>query len=251
MLRLITVFFALGFVLLTACSKDDEQPVVVTSTTAPAATTDASAKPTAPTATGNDAVSNEALSFEGADGTTLKGHLYANAGPKRNIAIVVSDQAQKTLATYAGDFVGKGVAVYTYDVRGVGETGGSKNEAQMDKDLEVAVRLIKSREYARIYVVGLGEAEAGAAFRVAARQDLAGVAGLPAVGPVDVMPQVAEAKLFMAFENDEDTVETMQRAYNAAPQPATQVVVPAPAQPPTDMLSVPAVKQAILDFVSK
>jgi hypothetical protein len=43
----------------------------------------------------------------------------------------------------------------------------------------------------------------------------------------------------------------MQRAYNAAPQPATQVVVPAPAQPPTDMLSVPAVKQAILDFVSK
>jgi hypothetical protein len=86
---------------------------------------------------------------------------------------------------------------------------------------------------------------------VAARQELAGVAGLPAVGPIDVMPQVTEAKLFMAFENDEDAVETMRRAYNAAPQPATQVVVPSSSQPPADVMSVPAVKQAILDFVSK
>ncbi len=120
----------------------------------------------------------------------------------------------------------------------------------LDKDLEVAVRLLKSREYVRVYVIGLGEPGATAAFRVAARQELAGVGGLPAVGPLDAMPQVAEPKLFLAFDGT-DTVEPMQRAYNAAPQPATQVVIPRPSSPTTDVLSVAAVKQAILDFVSR
>ena len=193
---------------------------------------------------------NEALSFEGTDGVALKGHLYANSGPKRNVVVIVSETEQKTWASHAADFVAKGVAVYTYDVRGVGETASSKNDSVLDKDLEVAVRLMKSREYVRVYVIGLGEQGATAAFRVAARQELAGVGGLPAVGPLDAMPQVAEPKLFLAFDGT-DTVEPMQRAYNVAPQPATQVVIPRPSSPTLDVLSVAAVKQAVMDFVSR
>jgi alpha-beta hydrolase superfamily lysophospholipase len=191
------------------------------------------------------------LSFEGTDGTALKGHLYANSGPKRNVLILVSDVEQKTWAPHAADFVAKGVAVYTYDVRGVGETGGSKNDTMLDRDLEIAVRLLKSREYVRIYVVGLGENAAAAAFRVAARQELAGVGGLPALGPVDALPQVTEPKLFLVFDSDSGDVQSMQRAYNAAPQPATQVVIPVRSTVPADVLSVSAAKLAILDFVSK
>jgi alpha-beta hydrolase superfamily lysophospholipase len=168
------------------------------------------------------------------------------------VVILVSETEQKTWASHAGDFVAKGVAVYTYDVRGTGETSGSKNDAMLDRDLEVAVRLLKSREYARVYVIGVGEPGATAAFRVAARQELAGVGGLPAMGPLDLMPQVTEPKLFMSLENaDAGVMQAMQRAYNAAPQPAIQIVIPAVSRPITDLLSVPAVKQAILDFVSK
>jgi hypothetical protein len=228
---------------------DDGEPTSVPSGTQPAAPTEA-AKPTEPAAPPASAVGNEALSFEGTDGVALKGHLYANSGPKRNVVIIVSETEQKTWAPHAADFVAKGVAVYTYDVRGSGETGGSMNDAMLDKDLEIAVRLLKSREYVRVHVLGIGANGATAAFRTAARQELAGVAGLPAVGPLDAMPQVTEPKLFMAFEGT-DTLEPMQRAYNAAPQPAMQVVVPAPAQPTTDVLSVSAVKLAVLDFVSR
>ena len=166
------------------------------------------------------------------------------------MVILISEVEQKTWASHAADFVAKGVAVYTYDVRGVGETGGSKNDSVLDKDLEVAVRLMKSREYVRVYVFGAGANGATAAFRVAARQELAGVGGLPAVGPLDAMPQVSETKLFLAFDGT-DTVEPMQRAYSAAPQPATQVVIPRPSSPTTDVLSVAAVKQAVLDFVAR
>jgi hypothetical protein len=166
------------------------------------------------------------------------------------VVILVSETEQKTWASHAADFVAKGVAVYTYDVRGIGETGGTRNDTMLDKDLEVAVRLLKSREYVRVHVIGLGEPVATAAFRVAGRQELAGVGGLPAMGPLDAMPQVTEPKLFLAFDGT-DTVEQMQRAYNAAPQPATQVVIPRSSSPTTDVLSIAAVKQAILDFVSR
>ena len=207
-------------------------------------------KPTEPAAPPSSAIGNEALSFEGTDGVPLEGHLYANSGPKRNAVILISEVEQKTWASHAADFVAEGVAVYTYDVRGVGETGGSRNDAMLDRDLEIAVRLLESREYVRVYVIGIGEPGATAAFRVAARQELAGVGGLPAVGPLDAMPQVTEPKLFLAFDGT-DTVEPMQRAYNAAPQPATQVVIPAPASPATDVLSIGAAKLAIVDFVSE
>ena len=166
------------------------------------------------------------------------------------MVILISESEQTTWASHAADFVAKGVALYTYDVRGVGETGGSKNDAMLDKDLDVAVRLLKSREYVRVYVIGVGEPGSTAAFRVAARQELAGVGGLPALGPLDAMPQVTEPKLFLTFDGT-DTVEPMQRAYSAAPQPATQVVFPRPSSPTTDVLSVGAVKLAILDFVSR
>ena len=165
--------------------------------------------------------------------------------------VLVSDTEQKTWASHAGDFVAKGAAVYTYDVRGVGETGGARNSAMLDRDLEVAVRLLKSREYVRVYVIGLGEPGSTTAFRVAARQELAGVGGLPALGPIDTMPQVTEPKLFVVFDNNRADVETMERAFNAAPAPATQAVLPAPTQVPADVLSVATVKAAILGFVSQ
>jgi len=237
--------------LLIGCGADDANSPAVTSTQTPSSTPSEVAKPTEPAAPPASAVGNEALSFEGTDGVALKGHLYANSGPKRNVVILVSETEQKIWASHAADFVAKGVAVYTYDVRGVGETGGVRNNAMLDKDLEVAVRLLKSREYVRVYVIGLGEPGSMAAFRVAARQELAGVGGLPALGPLDAMPQVTEPKLFVVFDNNRADVETMERAFNAAPTPATQNVLPAPAQMPGDALSVATVKAAILGFVSQ
>jgi hypothetical protein len=65
------------------------------------------------------------------------------------------------------------------------------------------------------------------------------------------MANVTEPKLFMVFDTEAGTVERVNRAYQAAPQPAQLVVFPPPQSPAQDVLTLANVKQTILDFVSK
>jgi esterase/lipase len=173
------------------------------------ASTAAADKPAGePTPSG--AVSDETIRFETADGVTVVGHLYSSGGPKRKVVVLAHEfpKDQKAWTPFARELATKGVDALTFDFRGYGETGGAKDVTKIDRDLESAVRFIRSRDYAQVYVIGASMGGT-AALKVAARLDLAGVATLSAPDAfmgldarTDVK-SVAEAKLFLAARSDD------------------------------------------------
>jgi alpha/beta superfamily hydrolase len=253
-LYLLTLTILAG--LLVACGGDNGNSVAPTATAESAASSPGIEKPTVqvtatiPSAAGPTA--NEPVSLAAADGAILRGYLYSAPGPKRRVVLIVSGSLDQTnWQKHVAEFIGKGVAVMTFDARGRGETGGSINDAQMDKDVELAVRYLRSREYPLIYVLGIGAPTSAAVIKTASTQDLAGIAVLPASGASEDIAKVTEKKLLMAFDSDSELVSGMNRLAGVAPEPMTRVVFPPPPAPVQDVLSVSAVKQAVLDFVSQ
>ena len=196
-------------------------------------------------------MANESVAFMTDDGVTMRGHLYSAAGPKRKVLVLASTVAQSTWQPYVGELSAAGVALLTFDIRGVAETGGARNDARLAADLELAVRYIKSRDYPQVYLLGVGAPVSTAVFTVAATQDLAGVGGLPAGGNTSQeIAQVAEPKLFMAETSDQQSQQNIDRLMAAAPGFKQKLVFTADA-PSTDVLSVRAVRQAVLEFLAR
>jgi esterase/lipase len=221
----------------------------------PVASSDAT-KPPESTPVAN--VSDEAVRFETADGVTIQGHLYSSAGPKRKVVVLAHEfpASQKSWTAYARELAGRGVDALTFDFRGYGETGGAKDVAKIDRDLESAVRFIRSRDYAQIYVFGASMGGT-AALKVAARLDLAGVATLSA--PDNFMgldartdvKSVSEPKLFVAARNDDGAPAAADYfAQNATGTKTTQLYDGSAHG--TELLAGPtasAVRQLLLQFL--
>jgi hypothetical protein len=238
--------------LLVACGGDSDPP---TGTDTPGAGA-TEAKPTTaaqPTAGGTPLANDEPVGFQAGDGVVLRGHLYSVPGPKRQVIVLASTVAQSTWRPYVAEFAGHGIALLTIDPRGVGETGGAKNDATLQADLDLAVRYIQSREYPLVYLVGIGAPVSHAVFRVATQQDLAGVAGLPIGGLTpDDIARVSESKLFMAFQSDTESVQNIDRLMAAAPEPKRRLIVTTePTSPNLDVLSLSQIRQALLEFVAR
>jgi pimeloyl-ACP methyl ester carboxylesterase len=154
-------------------------------------------------------VANEPVAFQTDDGVTVRGHFYASPGPRRKIAVFAHQNGsdQKSWAPLAQEMAARGVAGLTFDFRGFGETGGTRDVAKIDHDLEAAVRFVRSRDYPQIYLVGASMGGT-AALKVGARQDVAGVVAVSA--PVSFeglnaepdVTRVAAPKLLIASRND-------------------------------------------------
>ena len=65
---------------------------------------------------------------------------------------------QKAWTPFARELAARGVDALTFDFRGYGETGGTKDVAKIDRDMESAVRFIRSRDYAQVYVIDCDKA---------------------------------------------------------------------------------------------
>ena len=240
--------------LVLACGGGDKPSNVAIATTGPSATSAASDKPPTSggqaTPSGPVQTSNEAVSFAAPDGVTIKGHFYSAPGPKRRALIIASAADQKTWQQYASQLAAQGVALLTFDERGVGETGGARNDAQMDKDLGIAVQLVKSRDYPLVYVFSVGAEPGVAAIKVAAREDLAGLAtySAGAAGRADIAG-VKEAKLFMAPEANSEATAAVNTLAQAAAEPIRRVVLSTNPSG-NDPLTSPQAKQALFDFVT-
>jgi alpha-beta hydrolase superfamily lysophospholipase len=236
-----------------ACGGGDKKSNVEVATTGPVTTKTASDKPPAAASANTPAnaqPSNEGVSFATPDGVTIKGHFYVAPGPKRRALIIASAVDQKTWQPYASQLAAQGVALLTFDQRGVGETGGAKNDAQMDKDLAIAVELVKSRDYPLVYLFSVGGDPGVAAIKVAAREDLAGLAtySASAAGKSDIAG-VKEPKLLMAPEANSEATAAVNTLAQAAPEPVRRVIL-ASNQSATDVLSSADTRQALFDFVS-
>ena len=172
-----------------ACGGGDDDGDATTSVTGagtlatPTATLESSnEKPTpAPTpAPGEFSVANEAFSVEAADGVVLKGHLYSPDGPKRQALIIVAPVDQSIWAESTRAFTSEGIAVFTFDARGFGETGGDEDPDALADDARLITRFVMSREYPLVYLFGVGREANNAVLETAPSLD--GLTGLITYG---------------------------------------------------------------------
>jgi hypothetical protein len=112
------------------------------------------------------------------------------------------------------------------------------------------VQFVKSRDYPLVYLFGVGAEAGAAAVKVAARQDLAGVAvySAPAGARADIAA-VKEPKLLMAPEANSEAAAALNTLAAAATDPVRRVVV-ASSPPPNNVLAAADARQALIDFVS-
>lgn len=121
-------------------------------------------------------VANEPFSVETADGVVLRGHLYSPDGPKRQALIIAAPVEQSVWAESTRAFTSEGVAVFTFDPRGFGETGGEADPGALADDIQLVTLFAKSREYPLLYVLATGADAAEAALeKVAERDELTGL----------------------------------------------------------------------------
>jgi esterase/lipase len=178
-------------------------------------------------------VSDEPVRFETVDGVPIAGHLYSASGPKLKVVVLAHEfpHDQTAWTEYAQELAAEGIDALTFDFRGYGETGGEKDIAKIDLDLEAAARFIGSRDYEEVYVFGASMGGT-ATLKVAARLELAGVATLSAphmVMGLDASEDVAlieEPKFFVATSGDADGAyaQLVETFMSLASEPKSSVV---------------------------
>lgn len=263
-MRKLTAFLFLLPALLLACGGDDAKAVP---TSTPTLADSASIKSTpvpattsapGPTSTPRVSSAGEPFVFQStADGQTMKGHLYANAGPKRKVVILAhgASEDQSVWQPFAQELAAKGIAAVTFDFRGYGETGGAKEPSKLATDLEVAVRFLKSQDWTLVYIVG-SDIGGTAALKVAVNQDLAGVATVSSVpnagnglDATSDIAKVVEPKLFMAGGTDMAANSAVITMSSSATDPKTTQSIAGTSAHGVALLQNETAKQALLSFI--
>jgi dienelactone hydrolase len=224
----LVIVFAL---LLAACGGGGERAVApaaspVASPTLAAPTTPAAAEATAA------AVTSTAVSFVTEDDITIKGRLFGT-GETAVVFAHMYPNDQQAWWGFASEVAGQGYAALTFDFRGYGETGGSKDIAHIDRDLAAAVRYLDDGGYQRVILVGASMGGT-AVLKVAARDEFKGlVAGVVAVSAPqafeglvaqDDVANIEAPMLFVASEGDGSAVDSLESLYEKATGPKEQQV---------------------------
>jgi pimeloyl-ACP methyl ester carboxylesterase len=175
------------------------------------------------------AAGDERVEITATDGVQLVGHLAGEQGP--GVVFAHTYRAdQRSWTALAQELAHAGFRTLTFDFRGYGESGGEKDVAAIDRDLEGAYRFMIGRKIRPVYLVGASMGGT-AALVVAARVPVAGVATLSA--PVafrglDAEPALAKLhaqKLFVAAEGDTAAAAAARHLATATPDPKTIDVV--------------------------
>ncbi len=261
----VPLIFALVLAACGGSSKNNATPTPVASTGAAASVAtvaSADAKPTAqPTpapVTDTSAVHDEPVVFQTTDGVQIHGHLYSTPGPLRKIVIFGHeyDKDQTAWRDFAKELATRGINALTFDFRGYGETGGTKDPSKIDLDMDAAVRFMSSRDYPLIYLIG-GSMGGTAALKVAAQEKVAGVVAVSA--PVSFMgldasndvAKITAPKLFVASSGDDGAPASVQTFMDKAQQPKQSKIFDGN-QHATDIFNGPnvaAFKTLLLQFL--
>jgi pimeloyl-ACP methyl ester carboxylesterase len=173
---------------------------------------------------------DERVQITATDGVQLVGHLAGDAGP----GIVFGHMYpadQRSWTAFAREMAAAGFRTLTFDFRGYGESGGRKDIAAIDRDMEGAYRLLIGRKVRPVYLVGASMGGT-AALLVAARVPVAGVATLSAplaFRGLDATPALSKVtcrKLFIAAEGDTRAADAAKRLADATPGAKTLDLVP-------------------------
>jgi pimeloyl-ACP methyl ester carboxylesterase len=227
----LVVFLAL---LLAACGgKEEAHPV---SPTAPPVASPTLATLPTPGATGAPTVAppitGTPVSFTTEDNVTIKGRLFGS-GQTAVVFAHMYPNDQQAWWGFASEVAGQGYAALTFDFRGYGETGGTKDIAHIDRDLAAAVRYLREEGYKRVILVGASMGGT-AALKVAAGDEFKGlVVGVVAVSAPqafqglvarDDVPNIKARMLFVASQDDGVAFESLEAFYDTATGPKQQQV---------------------------
>ena len=146
-----------------------------------------------------------AVSFSSTDGVPLSGHVFGT-GKTGVILSHMYPTDQKSWFGFAKLLAGEGFIAMTFDFRGYGESGGSKDISKLDRDVEGAYLYLKPKAD-KIFLIGASMG-GPASIIVATRQPTAGVVSLG--GPMsfkglDAEKAIARLKspgLFISSEED-------------------------------------------------
>lgn len=165
-----------------------------------------------------------------AEGVTLRGHLFGRGNEQGVILSHMEPNDQSVWYPLAQELAGRGYAVLTYDFQGYGETDGDVDFAALDDDLAAAVRFMRDRGKAPVFLIGASMG-ATASLVVAADEEVAGVIALspPDVfeeqNALEAVPLVSEPKLFVASEDDAVALN-LDGLVEAAAEPKEEEIYP-------------------------
>ncbi len=199
---------------------------------------------------------DERVQITATDGVQLVGHLAGHEGP----GIVFGHMYpadQRSWTSFAEEMARAGFRTLTFDFRGYGESGGEKDIAAIDRDMEGAYRFLIGRKIRPVFLVGASMGGT-AALIVAARVPVAGVATLSApvafrgLDAAPVLSRLTTRTLFIAAEADAPAADAAKHFATHAPDSKTIQFVPG-ADHGTTLLGgsqAAAVRKSLRDFLT-
>jgi esterase/lipase len=179
----------------------------------------------------------EAVSFTTTDDVTLSGRLFGTG----EVAVILAHQGtpgadQDTWQSFAGLLAEDGFTALTLDFRGVGESGGSLNYANLGMDVEAAAGFLRERGYTRIACAGASMGGT-ACIRAAQSNDFIGLIILASTMRTGGNPSLSLShdelagldipKLFITAENDNHMViNDIRTMYDLSPEPKQLLALP-------------------------
>ena len=165
---------------------------------------------------------------------------------------------QSAWSAVAGDLAGRGYHVLTFDFRGHGLSGGSRDPSRADLDLAGAIAELRSLGATSLFAVGasMGGTAAikvGSIERLNGVVSISGPAKIDALDVSDAVRHLLESSLFIAGEQDGRYTEDARTLYGNAPQPKKLEIISGSSAHGTDLLTgttKPRVEAMILDFLA-
>ncbi len=166
------------------------------------------------------------VTFITEDGIEINGNIFGT-GNKWVILSHMFGSSQAAWYYFAQYLVDNGYIVLTYDFRGYGKSGGSRDTSEilnMDKDLESALNFIKQYDAEKIFLTG---ASMGGTISlvVASKQTIDGVISIssPAemgdLSALDAVVNIDAPKFFIVSRQDQPYAGDAEALYQASPEP--------------------------------
>lgn len=172
------------------------------------------------------------VTFTTNDGVTLSGRLFGrqNSDAAGVVLAHMYPADQSSWYDYARRLADEGYVALTFDFRGYGDSAGTKQIDQIDRDVEAALGEIRAQGVTRVALVGASMGGT-AVLIVASRQPVQGVITLSApvefegLSAKDAVTKVTAPKLFIGAEDDPGGPAARELGA-LAPEPKDVVVFP-------------------------
>jgi pimeloyl-ACP methyl ester carboxylesterase len=175
-------------------------------------TTSGSAASRGPDTTAAPGATGRAVTFTTEDGVTLGGHVFGS-GPSGIVLAHMYPADQTSWFSTAQRLAQAGYLVLTFDFRGYGESGGTKQIGLIDRDVMAAVVQIRKEGAGSVVLAGAsmggtaaliagGRAQTMSSIRLAGIATLSAPVEFQGLSAAAIVPGLIVPLLFIAAEND-------------------------------------------------